>query len=187
MTDAELMTLVIATLTAGINTDYAPLKPVTIKQAYQPRTGGAPLGAAILLSMGVQRRYGSIRHHNEWVEPVGPTPGYSKRTESQVWESSFQCNTQVLAPPQPTPLRPFTAGDLATAASWILQGIDGRALLRAGGCGIYRVTDIRSPYFQNEQNQFQQSPSFDFVLNYEETRTFTSPILSAMVVGIKGV
>lgn len=187
MTDGELMTLVIATLTAGIDANYAPLKPVTIKQAYQPRTTGAPSGTSILLTIGTQRRFGSIRHHNEWIEPVGPTPGYNKRTETQVWEASFQCNAQVLPPPQPKPLQAFSAGDLASAASWILQGIDGRALLRAGGCGIYRITDIRSPYFKNEQNQFQASPSFDFVLNYEETRTFTSPILSGMVAGIHGI
>lgn len=187
MTDNELMALVIATLTAGVNANYVPLKPVTIKQAWQPRTGGAPSGTSILLSMGTQRRYGSIRHHNEWVGPIGPAPGYNKRTETQVWEASFQCNAQVLAPPQPKPLPIFTAGDVAAAASWILQGIDGRALLKAGGCGIYRITDIRSPYFKNEQNQFQQSPSFDFVLNYEETKTFVSPILSTMVTGIHGI
>lgn len=187
MTDNELMTLVIATLTAGINADYASLKPVTIKQAYQPRTTGAPSGASLLLSMGAQRRFGSIRHHNEWIEPVGPTPGYSKRTETQVWLANFQCNAQILQPAQPAPIFPFTASDLATAASWILQGIDGRALLRAGGCGIDRITDIRNPSFKNEQNQFQSSPSFDFVLNFEETKTFVSPILSSMVAGIHGI
>lgn len=188
MKDGVLYALIIATLKAGLAANYSELGDVTIKQAYQPRTTGAPSGASILLSTPTpMRRYGFMRRANVWVPPVGPTPGYMNRTETQMWEQGFQCNAQILPPPQATALPDFTAGDLATAASWILQGDDGRSALKAGGCDIYRVTGIRSPYFKNEQNQFQQSPSFDFVLSYEEVKTFTTPIVTSEIWRIKGV
>lgn len=187
MNDGALFTLVKATLDAGFAADYPQFGEITVKQSYQPRTTGAPSGNSVLLSQGVQRRYGFMRRANVWVPAVGPTPAYMKRTETQMWEATFQCDALVLAPPQPKALAPYTSGDICSAASWILQGDVGRAALFAGGCGVYRVTDIRSPYFQNEQGQFQQSPSFDFTLSYEEVRTFTTPIVTSEIWRIKGV
>ena len=186
MTESQLYTLVIATLTAGL-ANYPEFGTPAVKQAYQPRTAGAPSGDAILLSNQPLRRYGFMRRHNQWIPPAPPEPGRMVRTETQNWEGVFQCNAQVLPPPQPKPLAPYTAGDLVSAASWILQGDDGRGMLQSAGCGVLRVTEIRRPYFQNEQNQFQASPSFDFTLQFEETKTFDISKVAAFAYRIFGV
>lgn len=186
MTENELYTLIVSTLTAGLAA-FPELGSPAVKQAYAPRTTGAPTGDAILLSNMPRRRYGFMRRHNQWVPPAPPVAGRMERIETQPWEVTFQCNAQVFAPPQPKPLQAYTAGDLCAAASWILQGDNGRAALRVGGCGILRVTDIRQPYFKNEQNQFQANPSFDFTVTFEETRTFVENKLASMVYRIFGV
>ena len=186
MNDGPLYTLVIATLNAGL-AGYPEFGSVAVKQAYQPRTVGAPSGASLLLSSSNAKRYGYLRRANIWVPPNPPALGYMERTEAQMWIQTFQCNAQVMAPPQPDTVQDFTSGDLAAAASWILQGDDGRAALLAGGVFIDRVTDIRNPFFKNEQGQFQQSPSFDFTLSYEEVKTYRANILTSAIFRILGV
>ena len=50
-----------------------------------------------------------------------------------------------------------------------------RAILNASGVGILRVTDIINPYFVDDRDNFEASPSFDFVLTYQNVRVSTSP------------
>ena len=180
MKENDVYTLVVATLTAGFTrlalVDNNEPLDLTIQQAYQPREQGAPEGAAILLQNIKTRRYGFLYRKDEW----DLAAKVERHTETQQMQVTLQCNA--LSPPvnpAPAPLPAYTAGDLVNYAAAILQSDAGCQQLRAGGVGIERVTDIRQPYFTDDRQQFEASPSFDFTLDFEWSMVTETPIITA--------
>lgn len=176
MTESDLYTLVIMTITAGLATLNLG-GAVDVRQAYQPRIEGAPEGAAILLSNVSTRRYGFVRRQDDWRDDL--IPPVMRHTETQAMQVRLQCNA--LSPPDPPPadLPAYTAADLVNYAAAILQGDAGRLQLQAQGVGIERITDIRQPYFKDDRDQFEASPSFDFVLDFNWSLVTDTPIVDA--------
>jgi hypothetical protein len=60
----------------------------------------------------------------------------------------------------------------------IMQGSQFIEALKAQGFGIMRITDLRNPYFKDERDQFQASPSFDFTLSYNRTLVRDGRVIS---------
>jgi hypothetical protein len=171
-TEDAIYTLVIATITAGLAA--RSVSGVHVQKAYQPRTVGAPTGGSILLSNGIQHRYGFLGRADKWTT----SPDQMTHTETQTMEFTIQVNAMVVAPPPPAALPATKAGDLVELAARILASDAGVAQLRAGGLGIERIPDIRKPYFSDDMNQFEASPSFDFTLSYSDVEVTTGPIIS---------
>lgn len=163
---------IIATLQAGLSA--RAVANVDVRNWYQRRVQGAPPGMALLLSNVNAHRYGFLGRDDRWDADAGS----EMHTEIQAMEMAIQCTAQSPAPPPNHPLPPYAASDLARFGATILASDAGRAQLRAYGFGIERITDIRQPYFKDEADQFEQVPSFDFVLTFNQVERTTTPVVT---------
>lgn len=71
------------------------------------------------------------------------------------------------------------AQDLITMASMLVGSGGFRQLLRREQVGIERITEVRSPYFSNDRDRFEMSPSFDFTLSTKRTIIQQSAAITA--------
>lgn len=180
MNEAALFTAVVKTLDALLpGYGYAGPFKVDVRQDNQPRVVGAPTGPTLLLHKVNNHRHGYVGRFDKW-----DVPGSKMiHTEKQAREFYLQCTAMVpLLPPVPGPgAKPpqysFTAGDLANDAATILASDDGVRLLFVAGLGIERITAVRQAYWKDEADQYEQAPSFDFVLAFTQERTTETPVL----------
>ena len=103
-------------------------------------------------------------------------------TETQYIESTWQMQALVLQNPA-TPNQ-YTASDLVNEVASIMQSDSTRTILNNNGIGILRVGDLINPYFVDDHDNFEASPSFDFVLIYQNTRTSINPIITTFTTDI---
>ena len=92
-------------------------------------------------------------------------------------ETTFQLGVLNLQNPKTT--TQYTASDVLNIVASILQSSATISQLAAVGVGIYRVTDLRNPYFTNDYDRFQASPSFDFTLTHKHVTIVSNPKISA--------
>jgi hypothetical protein len=50
-----------------------------------------------------------------------------------------------------------------------MQGREFINILQVAGVALLKISDIRNPYFKDDRDQFQASPSFDFTLIYNRS------------------
>lgn len=154
---------------------------VKVMQSNQPTQQGIPTAPTIFFFKVASKRYGYLGRLDEWdadaVEMV--------HTENQYYESTWQVSALVLQNPA-TPNQ-YTASDLVDEVSSIMQSDSTRDILNESGIGILRVQDIVNPYFVDDRDNFEASPSFDFVLTYENFRLSTNQIVSEFNSTIVGV
>ena len=100
-------------------------------------------------------------------------------TETQYFETVFQVAALVLQNPNFINLP--TASDLVNEVASIMQSDNTRAILNLSGIGILRISDVLNPYFVDDKDNFEASPTFDFTLVYENTRASTTPIINTFV------
>jgi hypothetical protein len=165
MTDKELFALLITTLQTGLT---AQSLSVGIQQNYQPTQEGAPSGPTIFLQKIGDHRYGFPSRVVAY-----SSPGVSTLTETQLYESRFQFDALAIQDPSDT--SGPTASDLLNWAAMIFQGEAAIATLAANQVGVLRVTDIRQPFFRDEKERFEASPSFDLIVRYPRVMVTSIP------------
>lgn len=106
-------------------------------------------------------------------------------TEVQQYETTFQMSS--LAVQDPSNANQRTAADLLNYAAYALQNQDFIAAIEEEGVGILRITDVRNPYFMDDRDRFEASPSFDFVLTHKQIIVSQTPIIEKIVVQILDV
>lgn len=99
-------------------------------------------------------------------------------TETQQYESTFQIS--VLATQNPATPSQYTASDICNLCASILQSSTAIETFEAQGVGIERVTEVRNPYFLDDREQFEASPSFDFTLTHRQIVVSTIPIAQSI-------
>lgn len=72
----------------------------------------------------------------------------------------------VFYPADPTDVSRLSSNDLANQLAMRMQSDSAIARLRAAGAGISRITSVRNPNFDNEQDQSEFVPNFDISINY---------------------
>ena len=153
---------------------------VSVKQSNQPTMQGANTNPTLYFYKLNNKRYGFL----------GRTDKYSNvstsivHTESQYYESTWSMMALVLQNPA-TPT--YTASDLVNEAADIMQSDSTRAILNQSGVGILRITDVTNPYFTDDRDNFEASPSFSFTFIYQNFRTSTTPNISEFNQIIYGV
>jgi hypothetical protein len=147
---------------------------VKVKQANQPTQQGVNTAPTVYFFKVANKRYGWLGRNDIW--DINAVPPQMIHTESQYIESTWQLTALVLQ--NPTTPNQYTASDLINEVASIMQSDNTRAILNNSGIGILRVSDIRNPYFVDDRDNFEASPSFDFVLTYQNIRNSTNPIIS---------
>ena len=177
MRDYDLFAAVVAVLRAGMAMDAATLY---VGQNNQPRTAGRPDRRALLLDkIGPDHRYGHVKREDV-PDPLNPLQMIHR--ETQIYETTIQVSTLAKPPPVTGALdvNEPTAADLANQAAAVMQSDATIVALRTLGIGILRITDVRTPHFRNDRDQFEAAPNFDFVLTHKQITVTTTP---AAIVG----
>lgn len=179
MSDIPLIILIRSVLLAGF---AARGMTVSVLQSNQPTHQGLmATGPSVYIYKIGDHRHGTPLKKDTW----NSTTQLESHVEREVIESTYQFTA--LAPLDPSSLTQLTASDIARAAASILQHSTSQSTFSASNVGILRITDIRNPYFVDDQDQFKQSPSFDLVLTHEEEYTSTVPHAVTIEPGIHRV
>lgn len=167
MTDNELIRLFLPIIQNGlISAGYVD---VVVKQFNQPTQQGINTTPTVYFQKIGDHLYGSPRRSDIWNKILEQID----HVESQIYETTFQIQALVLQnPANPS----YTASDLVSFVSHLLQSDRTLEILNAATVGIYRITDIRNPYFVDDRDQFEASPSFDFTLTHRRTYISTTPV-----------
>jgi hypothetical protein len=180
MTDNQFIQLFLPIIQAGLVTDG--FLDVIVKAANQPTQQGVNSGPTVYFYKIATKRYGFLGRRDVW----DTGSGTMTHTESQYYETTFQVSALV----RQFPITPnqYTAGDLINEVASIMQSDDTRAILNASGVGILRIQDIPNPYFVDDRDQFEASPSIEFVLTSQAFRVKTDPRIELPVLlNIQGV
>ena len=172
-TDNSLIQLFLPIIKAGLTADG--FTTTVVKQSNQPTQQGIPTAPTVYFFKAYNYRYGFLGRKDIW----NTMTSQFDHVEGQYFESTFQVSALVLQ--DPTDLTIPTASDLVNEVASIMQSDSTRAILKTSGVGILRVTDITNPYFVDDHDNFEASPSFDFTLTYFNTRVTTSPLITPPV------
>lgn len=103
-------------------------------------------------------------------------------TETQIYETSFQISS--LAIQWPGNVTQMTASDVLNLILYTLQNDITIQTLQAQGVGIYKVGDIRNPYFIDDVGRFEANPSLDFTLVHKQIISVAAPYTTDVEVTI---
>lgn len=179
MTDNDLIRLFLPIINAGLLADG--YTNVVVKQANQPTQQGINTGPTVYFFKIGNKRYGFLGRLDEWDSDNSEMV----HTETQYYETTFQISALVLQNVHNTST--YTASDLVNEVASIMQSDAARDIMIASGVGILRVTDIVNPYFVDDRDNFEASPSFDFTLTYQQTRVSVNPAIDDIELNINRV
>jgi len=171
---------------------------IPIKQAYQPTQQGVNSVPTIYLYKLFDERVGSVRRRSRWAwadlatedldtiitedgQPIGTDGGdmgSMGHEEMQQYATHFQLSA--LAVQDPANLESLTASDILNYATAAIQGNAFMTAMRDNDVGILRVGQIRNPYFLNDRDRFEASPSFDFILTHKQVIVSTAPVVETI-------
>lgn len=171
MLDNQLIQLFLPIIKHGLIANG--LTNVSVKQAYQPTQQGVNTNATVYFFKVSDHRYGWVGRVNTW----NADTGQMIYTETQNYETTFQINALVIQDPK-TPNQ-YTASDLVNTVAQIMQSASTVQTLIDSDVGIYRITDIRNPYFMDDKDRFEASPSFDFTLTHKQISQTITPVISS--------
>lgn len=162
----------LAILISAVSTIMAQTgMPVDVQAAFQPTNQGTQVAPFIAIHYVSSRRYG----FPQVVETYNASTTSFDRVESYILEETYQFTAYAMADPANT--TPPTAYDYAKRAAAVLQSAQLRGILLKYGIGFQRVTDIRTPFFIDDRERQEMSPSFDFTITREETVNYSVPVV----------
>lgn len=148
---------------------YTGLPDLDVRQNFQPIQSGAPSPASLALHIIHTHRYGMAERRDNLVTSTGT---FISGMTQKVFVT-FQA-TALYTPKDPDTAT-LSAFDVASIGANVLQTDEAIKYWRDNGINIFKITDIRSPYFIDERHQNEQAPNFDFVLAYEQNLNAVIP------------
>lgn len=167
MLDNQLIAIFRPIILAGLSA--LGYSSVEVVGAGQPTLEGVPTGPTIFYLKTGDHRYGYLKRKTVY----NPNTNVLDHIEIQHYETTFQVNALALQNPA-TPSAP-TASDFVNMVAAIMQSDSTRVTLQQNSIGIYRITDVRNPYFVDDIDVFEASPSFDFTLTHKQISTTINP------------
>lgn len=151
---------------------------VIIRRAYQQTQVKTEPDFLVTLYPISNNRYGFQGNSDEFITGTGMV-----HTERYAIRKTLQASVQ-----KKNPNNTDTAPeDIAENLSSFLQSQAFITTLVAADLGIERVTDIRDPFFQDDSDQFEATPNFDFVLTYTQEITSIIPGVEVIEGEVKSV
>lgn len=169
MTDNELIELFLPIINAGVAS--LGYEDVIVQQNYEPTMQGINSGPTVYFYKISDHRYGFLQRTDVWNE----RDSAFVHTESQQYETVFQVSALVTQDPANIS---YTASDLVNDVAAIMQSDNTRNILAASQVFIERVSEVRNPYFIDDRDRYEASPSFDFTLTYHRAIISSTPIVT---------
>lgn len=168
MRDNQLYAFLIPIINAGL---IARGISATVKQSYQPTPEGINVGTLVTLTKISENRYGFLKREDVW----NAGNGNFDHVETQVMESHFQVGAFSIIDPKTETSATLTAADVLYEVTAILQSDAFLLALKAQGIGVLRIQELRNPYFSDDRERFEASPSFDFTITHKRVTIATTP------------
>lgn len=178
MTDNELIQLFLPLIRQGLTAE--PFTKVIVKQNYEPTAQGANTTPTVYFQKIGDKRYGYTGRFDNY----NSANDNFDHTEVQRYETTFQVSTLVRQNPQ---VVGFTASDLLNYVAMVLNSDTVRDAMEAEGVGLLRVIDVANPFFTDDRDQFEASPSFDFILAHNRIYAAVVPVVDYYDFDIKRV
>lgn len=136
---------------------------------YQPTAQGRDHSAVYFFRVSDARHGWQQRKYS-----YPATAPQGSAVESQILLSTFQFGAYTM------PDDAFAAVDLLEFISMLINSAAFVDAARAQGIGVQRITNVRTPYFRNENDRFEPSPSFDVVFSHKSTISPQTPFLDTL-------
>ncbi len=178
MLDYDLIDIIRPAIVDLVNTKFN--QTIDFKAGFQPDKVGTNLGATAYWYSLPTKRYGSPLRDSYWDNDNQ----VMRYTEKQTIETNLQINTLVK---QDVNNLTITANDLANMVAFVMQSTDFLDILRSNNLCIYRITEVRNPYFNSDNDGYEDNPSFDVTFQHEQTITSDIPIIETFEENIRRV
>lgn len=179
MTDAQLFTVIIAALEAGLAT--AQVSGVLVAQNYQPTQQGVHDGMGLYVFKTGDVRRGSPRRWGE----LNDDQTEFVHHELQQMETTFQVTA--FSPQVPTEPGRLSASDLANLAASILASDAFMDRLRPLNAGVLRIAQLTNPQAMNDYDQNEAEPTVDFTLTHKRELRNGVPVAVSIEINIHRV
>lgn len=170
MLDWQLYKLIKSVVNAQLS--FAKIPGITLDQSYQPVRQGVENKASAYVTKLYDVRFGSPENSYIW----DAEKNIETKTMTQVMLSTFQITA--LNIPHPANSTQYTASDIANLISATLQSDIAVEMFTKEGVGILNITEIRNPYFLDDKDRWEASPSFDFTLTHKQILSGTAPTIT---------
>lgn len=159
-TDISLATQLVAFLKKA--TGYEMIRE------YQPTTQGTPSAPVLTYFKVSDKRIGMPWRDDVW----NATTSIMTHYEVQRYETTFQIGA----------LSTKDSSDAVNTAAIAMAGEEAIEYFKPYFIGVLQTTgaEVRNPYFVNDKDQFQASPSFDVTVVYNRARIITTPVITSV-------
>lgn len=154
---------------------------VIVKQTNQPTQQGVNTTPTLYFYKIDDHRYGTVRRSDNFDE----IEMIETHTEEQWYETKFRFQSLVLQ--KPSKPYGYTASDLVNDTAAILQSSSTLKTLLENQVSILRIQDLTNPYFSDDRDQYEASPSFDVIFTHKQIRVITIPVIESTTYTIIGV
>ncbi len=168
---------------------------IGVQQSYQPRQQGINKLPTVYLHKLFDERIGCVGRATKWVgseisaesgeiitsendQPIitdGGLIGTMQHTETQQYATHFQLSAVI--DQNPVVLDGLTASDILNRAAAVLQSSGFIEAAQTNELGIFRIGQIRNPYFEDDRDRFEAMPSFDFAMTHKQVIVTEAPVL----------
>jgi len=132
---------------------------VEFSQNFQPTQQARPEGKAVYFKRLFGKRYGWPGVAYDFV----PDRDNFDRSEAQIVETRYQFSVTTPADTDPAAITHF---DILEGVASGLQSPRFLAYLKAAGAQVLRIVDMNNVPFKNDQDQFEDYPTFDAIFLY---------------------
>lgn len=179
MTDNDVIRVFLPIIKSGLTLDG--FTDVIVKQNWQPTLQGAETNPTVYFQKIANKRYGYAGRLDTW----NSLTSSNVHVEEQWIEATYQVTALVLQDVHNT--NKYTASDLVNEVAAILQSDNTINTLMQNGIGVLRITELTNQFFTDDRDQYEASPTFDFVLTYKQSRVSTQPVIDSFDYVINGV
>lgn len=167
MMDSAVQTTIRTVLLDGLTLYGYP--SILVLQSFQPTKQGVPTTPVVYFTKIMTHRHGWQGRSYQYNE----TNANYDKTESYCLEATYQINAVIKQ--DLTDGSSVSSYDIVDLCAGILQSEETLDAFKAAEIGIERIQDIRTPRYLNDEDEFDEEPSFDFVLTYQRTLSSTVP------------
>ncbi|QRE00380.1 hypothetical protein [Burkholderia phage BCSR52] len=164
MTDLELIGVVVPYIEAAIaSKNWAYL----VVQKDQPTQQGIPTEGTVFFELLFSREYGHPAAKSKY---TADTNTFDETEEQQIITT---IQISALIPQNPEKFELPTAKDVIEYVKRYVASSHVARDIQSKKANIFRVTDVRANWFEDDNHQFENHPSFDLEVSHAGTVTFS--------------